>query len=268
VRKLLSLLFTLALGLLTAGCASSATVPASSSTVPGGGSSGAPAIQGDLTVLAAASLTEAFTAAQTTLRTRQPGLALRYSFGGSGALAEQIRAGAPADVIATADLPTMDALVAAGLVDEPQIFARNHLGILVEPGNPQGIRGLADLARGDLIVVLCDENVPAGRYADQVLAAAGVTVKPKSLEPDVKAAVNKVTRGEADATIVYVTDVAAAGATGELVAIPATDNLVASYPIAVVKTTGNRDAAEAFVRAMVSGSGQDALRAHGFLTPR
>lgn len=267
MRKLLFILLTVALPLTAAACGSGTASSSSSTKPPGTAASGTPTIEGQLTVLAAASLTEALTDEQTTLRAEQPTLDLRYSFGGSGALTEQIIAGAPADVIATADTKSMDSLVAKGLVDKPQVFARNQLGILVEPGNPKKITGLADLARDDLLVVLCDENVPAGRYAAQILGLAGVSVKPRSLEPDVKAAVNKVTQGEADATIVYVTDIAAAGAKGELVAIPTADNVIATYPIAVVKATGNRAAAEAFVRTIVRGSGQDALRAHGFGAP-
>jgi molybdate transport system substrate-binding protein len=218
-----------------------------------------------VTVFAAASLTEAFTDIGTALGAGDPSLSVRYSFAGSGALVTQVEQGAPADVVATADTTSMARLVAAGLVETPTTFARNQLQILVAPGNPLGIASLADLARPDLKVVLGDETVPAGKYAAQVLQAAGVTVAPVSKEADVKAAVAKVTLGEADATIVYVTDVAAAGAKGQGVAIPDGQNVVAEYPIAVVKATGNHAGAVAFVDAVVHGSGQDALRQRGFL---
>jgi molybdate transport system substrate-binding protein len=226
-----------------------------------------PKATGDLTVFAAASLTEAFTDLQTALRSSDPDLALTYSFAGSGMLVTQVQQGAPADVVATADKATMQKLVDAGLVEQPTIFAGNELEILVAPGNPLGIKTLQDLARSDIKVVLGDETVPAGRYAAQILGTAGVTVQPVSKETDVKAAVAKVTSGEADATIVYVTDVKAAGSKATGVVIPAADNVVASYPIAVVSATKHHAAAAVFVNEAVSGDGQKALRARGFLPP-
>ena len=227
--------------------------------------SGTQQVSGPVTVFAASSLTEAFTDEQAALKTEQPGLDITYNFAGSGALVTQIQQGAPADVIATADTASMQKLVDAGLVDAPVRFANNKLEILVAPGNPLGIKGLSDLSRGDIKFVTEDEAVPAGRYAAQALSAAGVTTDPVSKEADVKAAVAKVTSGEADATIVYQTDVTAAGAKGEGVEIPDAQNVVATYPIAIVKDTGNRAAAEAFVKAIVSGSGQQALTRRGFL---
>jgi molybdate transport system substrate-binding protein len=219
---------------------------------------------GDVTVFAAASLTEAFTDAQAGLEAHHPGLHITYSFAGSGTLVTQIEQGAPADVIATADRSSMQALLDAGLVEAPRTFARNELQILVAPRNPHHITSLADLAHADLKVVLADGTVPAGRYAAQALRAAGVTVRPVSEEVSVKAAVAKVTSGEADATIAYVTDVAAAGARGEGVTIPADENVVAEYPIAVVKATRHRGAAEAFVASAVSGDVSEALDQRGF----
>jgi molybdate transport system substrate-binding protein len=214
---------------------------------------------GELTVFAAASLTEAFTSADT------HGLDITFSFAGSGALVTQIAQGAPADVIATADLASMRTLHDAGLVEASTTFARNRLAILVAPENPHEVTGLADLADRDLKVVLPDESVPAGKYAAQALGKAGVAVSPVSKELDVKAAVAKVTRGEADATIVYVTDVTAAGDEGEGVEIPEEQNVVAEYPIAIVKATDRHAAAEAFVESAVSGKVHDALEDRGFL---
>ncbi len=232
---------------------------------PGVEATTGPRATGSLTVFAAASLTEAFQDGQTALQAREPDLSVTYSFAGSGALVAQIQQGAPADVIATADTASMTRLTDAGLVETPQIFARNKLEILVAPGNPLGIASLADLAGDGVKLVLGDETVPVGRYAAQALAAAGVTVAPLSKETDVKAAVAKVTLGEADVTIVYATDVAAAGARGQGVAIPDSQNVIAEYPIAVVKGTGNLSGAIAFVDAIVGGTGQDALRGRGFL---
>jgi len=238
--------------------AAPATAAAPSSTVP--------APTGSLTVFAAASLTESFNDLRTALKASAPGLSLTYSFGGSGALVTQVQQGAPADVIATADTPTMQKLTDAGLVEAPLTFARNALEMLVAPGNPKGIKVLADLGRSDLKVVLADDTVPVGKYAAQALQAAGATVRPVSKEPDVKSAVAKVTLGEADATIVYVTDVNAAGTKGQGVDIPAAGNVVAEYPIAVVKATKNRAGAAAFVDTVVRGAGQEALHRRGFLS--
>src|SRR5947209_8163912 len=116
-----------------------------------------------------------------------------------------MRAGAPADVVATADEESMAKLVSAGLVEPPRDFAKNKLQVVVARGDPRAINGLADLARSTLKVVLADPSVPAGKYARQVLDAAHVTVKPVSLELDVKSVLRKVAAGEADAGIVYVT---------------------------------------------------------------
>lgn len=220
---------------------------------------------GSLTVFAAASLTESFNDEQATLKTSDPGLSIKYSFAGSGALVTQIQQGAPADVIATADTASMKKLTDAGLVEKSATFAKNKLEILVAPGNPKGVKTLGDLAKPDLKLVLGDETVPAGKYAAQALKAAGVTVTPVSKEADVKSAVAKVTSGEADAAIVYVTDVDAAGSKGEGVEIPDAQNVTAEYPIAIVKATKNHAAAQAFVDAVVNGSGQAALAKHGFL---
>jgi molybdate transport system substrate-binding protein len=170
-------------------------------------------------------------------------------------------------VIATADTASMQTLADAGLVETPTTFAKNTLEILVAPGNPLGIKTLADLARIDIIFVSEDESVPAGKYAAQILAKAGVTADAVSKEPDVKAAVAKVTNGEADATIVYATDVRAAGSKGQGVPIPDAQNVVAEYPIAIVKGAPHHDAAAAFVEAVANGDGQHALAEHGFLRP-
>ena len=218
-----------------------------------------------VTVFAAASLTEAFNAEKATLAKASGPLDVTYSFAGSGALVTQIQQGAPADVIATADQDSMKKLTDAGLVEVPKTFARNSLEILVAPGNPKSIQGLKDLSRSDLTVVLGDTTVPAGKYAAQILSKAGVSVKPKSLEADVKGAVAKVTTGEADATIAYATDVKAAGAKAQGVSIPVDQNVIASYPIAITKTATHREAAQAFIDQIVSGSGQPALQASGFL---
>ena len=185
-----------------------------------------------------------------------------FSFAGSQQLVAQVTAGAPADVVATADPESMARLVTTGLVAPPTDFAQNSLRIAVGPGHPKAVKGLADLARGNLKVVLADPSVPAGRYARQALDKAGATVKPVSLELDVKAVLRKVFSGEADAGVVYASDVSGAGVTG--IDIPPEHNVVATYPVAVVRTSRNRAAAQAFVDQLLDGAGRDALLAHGF----
>ena len=196
---------------------------------------------------------------------KQTGTAVKVTLGSSGNFFTQIQNGAPADVVATADQASMQTLVAASLVEAPTVFTRNRLEIAVAPGNPKGIKGLADLAAPGLTVVLADASVPAGKFAKQALQKAGVTVTPKSLELDVKSVLQKVAIGEADAGIVYVTDVTAARTSVARVPIPDAQNVIATYPIAVVKASKHHTAAAAFVDEIVAGSGQHALQAQGFL---
>ena len=206
-----------------------------------------------VTVAAAASLADAFESLG----------GATFSFAGSQQLVAQIEAGAPVDVVATADPEAMDRLVRAGLVHPPATFARNRLAIAVEPGNPHRVAGLPDLGRDGLKVVLADPAVPAGRYATQVLERAGVVVRPVSLELDVKAVAAKVAAGEADAGIVYVTDVRPEAR----IDIPDAGNVVATYPVAVVRATGDRARAQAFVDRLLGAAGRSALGAHGFELP-
>jgi molybdate transport system substrate-binding protein len=184
---------------------------------------------------------------------------------GSQALATQIQQAAPADVFASADIANMDKV--KDLVNTPQNFASNLLAIVVEKGNPKDVKGLEDLANPDLKVVLAAEEVPAGKYAKQVLDDAGVSVTPVSQEDNVKAVVTKVSLGEADAGIVYVTDVSAGGDKIEGVDIPEEQNVVATYPIATVKASKAPDKAQAFMDLVLSAEGQQVLKEYGFLPP-
>ena len=170
-------------------------------------------------------------------------------------------------MFASADNANMNKLVAAGLVETPVVFARNKLEIAVAPGNPKHITGLADLAKPGIGVVLEAPGVPAGDYTRGVLGQLHISLTPRSLETDVKSALAKVASGEADATVVYVTDVVAAGASVTGIAIPDSEQPVITYPIAVLKASKNRAAAEAFVLSAVSGDVQKALAAAGFLPP-
>jgi molybdate transport system substrate-binding protein len=226
---------------------------------------GAPASAGEIKVFAAASLTAAFTEFGRRFTAVSGGTRVTFNFAGSQALATQIRQGAPADVFASADVPNMEKV--KNLTGDPKAFAGNRLQIVVERGNPKGIGGLGDLARTDLKVVLAAEEVPAGRYADQVLDRAGVRVSPVSREDSVKAVVTKVSLGEADAGIVYATDVRAGGDEVQGVAIPTGQNVTATYPIATVKASRAPDEAQAFLDLVLSDQGRQVLADHGFLPP-
>ena len=229
---------------------------------PSGGSSGS---SNEIKVFAAASLTAAFTELGQQYTSANGGTKVTFNFAGSQALATQIQQSAPADVFASADLANMDKV--KDLVGTPKSFASNLLAIVVEKGNPKGVKGLDDLGNGDLKVVLAAEEVPAGRYAKQILDKAGVSVTPVSQEDNVKAVVTKVSLGEADAGIVYVTDVSAGGDKVEGVDIPQTENVTATYPIATVKAGKAQDKAQAFMDLVLSDQGQQVLEQFGFLPP-
>lgn len=228
---------------------------------PPSGSSGS---ADEIKVFAAASLTAAFTELGQRY-TAAEGTKVTFNFAGSQALATQIRQGAPADVFASADIPNTDKV--KDLVDTPRNFASNRLQIVVEQGNPKDIKSLQDLANPDLKVVLAAPEVPAGKYARQVLDQAGVTLRPVSQEDNVKAVVTKVSLGEADAGVVYVTDVAAGGDKVEGVDIPEDQNVTATYPIATVKATKAPEAARAFMDLVLSAEGRQVLKEYGFLPP-
>jgi len=217
----------------------------------------------ELSVFAAASLTDAFSELGDQFTAAHPGVTVTFNFAGSNDLVTQLQQGAPADVLATADTKNMDA--AGDLVGAPQAFAANKLAIAVAPGNPIGITGLADLARKDLKVVLAAPEVPAGKYAQEALATAGVSVEPVSLEVSVKGVVTKVSLGEADAGIVYVTDVAAAAGKLDGIAIPDGQNVLATYPIAALAASAHPDDAKAFVDLVLSPEGRRVLADYGFL---
>jgi molybdate transport system substrate-binding protein len=227
-----------------------------------GGSSGS---ANEVKVFAAASLTAAFNELGQQYTSANGGTKVTFNLAGSQALATQIQQGAPADVFASADTTNMDKV--KDLVGTPQNFASNLLQIVVEKGNPKGVKGLDDLAGPDLKVVLAAPDVPAGKYAAEALNKAKVTVKPVSQEDNVKAVVTKVSLGEADAGIVYVTDVTAGGDKVEGVDIPQDQNVTATYPIATVKAGKAQDKAQAFMDLVLSDQGQQVLKKYGFLPP-
>lgn len=224
-------------------------------------------LSGTITVFAASSLTDAYTTIGKEFQKSNPGAMVKLTFGGSSMLVSQIQQGAIGDVFASADQPNMQKLVDARLISgSPSTFAHNRLELVVAAGNPQHVTGLSDLARSGLVVVLCAPTVPCGRYAAQAVQKASVTVKASSQEADVKAVVSKVLLGEADAGIVYVTDVKAAGNRVQGVEIPSALNVVADYPVAVLKDSQNTVLAKAFISYLL-GDGQRTLTRYGFTSP-
>jgi len=225
-------------------------------------------LSGSLVASAAASLQGAFTDMKSAFELAHPDVTVTVNFGASSTLAQQIIDGAPIDVFASADEANMAKVSDAKLLsDAPTLFATNSLEIIVRKGNPSKIASLSDISKPGLIYVTCAPQVPIGTYSAQVLQKAGVTVAPASLEPDVKSIVAKVTAGEADAGIVYATDVSATQGAAEGVVIPTDVNVTAHYPIAAVSTSTNRTAAQAWI-AFVSGTeGQAILKNYGFGSP-
>jgi molybdate transport system substrate-binding protein len=222
-------------------------------------------VTGTITVFAAASLTAAFKDEGTAFQAKHPTASVTFNFAGSASLVTSINNGAPADVFASADAPNMQKVVTAGNVTgQPANFATNKLQIVVPAGNPKGIKGLSDLANPATVVILCAPAVPCGNYANQALTKAGVKVTAKSQEQDVNAVVSKVSLGEADAGIVYVTDVKSAGAKVHGVDIPDDQNVIATYPIATVKGGSNPTGGYAFIDFLLSIPGQAILANYGF----
>jgi molybdate transport system substrate-binding protein len=232
------------------------------------GSDAASPEKGDIVVFAASSLTEAFKEIGTAFHAANPNTNVTFNFAGSSDLVTQIGQGAPADVFASADDSNMKKLIDAGEASAtPVAVAKNTFEIIVEKGNPKGVAAVADLAKPGLIVVLCAPTVPCGKGAATILANAKVVVTPKSLEDKVKGVVTKVTAGEADAGIVYVTDVKAAGDKAAGVEIPANVNTVSKYPMVVTKAAKNAQGAQAFIAFVAGPQGQAILASHGFLKP-
>jgi molybdate transport system substrate-binding protein len=229
--------------------------------------SGSASLSGDLTVLAAASLTESFTTLGKQFEAAHPGVEVTFGFAASSTLATQIASGAPADVFASASATNMDAVVAAGAAADPKTFATNVMEIAVPPDNPGKVTGVDSLAGADVKTALCQPQVPCGTTAQQVFTDAKVTITPVTLEPDVKSVLSKVQLGEVDAGVVYVTDVLAAGDKVKGVQIPDDVNASTSYPIAALTKSANAATAAAFVEYVLSPAGSSVLAAAGFQQP-
>ncbi|QNN51675.1 molybdate ABC transporter substrate-binding protein [Nocardioides mesophilus] len=225
-------------------------------------------LSGELTVLAAASLTETFTELARTFEDAHPGTTVSVSFDSSATLAEQVLQGAPADVLATADQRTMGTVVDGDAVaGSPRVFATNRLALVVPADNPAGISTFADLDRPSVDYVVCVPSAPCGALTTTVLQEQDITHPPASEEVDVKAVLSKVELDEADAGIVYTTDAVAAGDKVRAIEVPGADRTSTVYPIAVLSGSAEPALARAWVQLVLSADGQRVLRAAGFGTP-
>jgi molybdate transport system substrate-binding protein len=257
--------------LLVVGCSSSSKPSAgargASTAATSGVPSSAPVVSGTVTVFAAASLQGTFTMLARQFEAAHPGVTVKLNFGASSALALQINQGAPADVFASASVKNMTQVTDAGGASTPTNFVKNVMEIAVPPSNPARVTALADLAKSGVQVALCQAQVPCGATAAEVFTNARLTVKPVTLEADVKSTLAKVELNEVDAGMVYVTDVRAAGSKVKGIEIPADVNASTSYPIAVLTKAANSTAAQAFTAYVLSSQGQRVLAAAGFDRP-
>jgi molybdate transport system substrate-binding protein len=251
-----------AVALSVAACSASSPAHA-----PAGGGSWSAPLSGSIRVFAAASLTEAFGTLGKRFQASHPATTVTLSFGASSTLATQITQGAPADVFASAAPKNMDTVVRAGDASAPVVFAKNSMEIAVPPANPARITAVADLARSGVKVALCQPQVPCGAAAAALFGRAKITVKPVTLEADVKSTLAKVRLGEVDAGVVYVTDVKAAGSDVLGVPITAAVNASTAYPIAALTTAKNPLLAQAFLAYVRSTKGQAVLTQAGFSAP-
>jgi molybdate transport system substrate-binding protein len=259
VKKVLA---AIALTAMLAACGDSSAEPPAASTPSG------PGVTGNLTVLAAASLTESFNRIGKDFEAANPGVKVTLSYGGSSSLAQQITSGAPADVFASASPATMKTVTDAGDASgDPTVFVRNQLVIAVPKGNPKGIKGLSGLTGAGLKVALCAEQVPCGAAAKKALDAAGVKLTPVTEEQDVKAALSKVKLGEVDAALVYRTDAKAAVGDVEGIEFPESAGAINDYPIVALKNAPNPAAAAAFVAFVQTEPELKVLTDAGFQKP-
>ncbi|MEU8246685.1 molybdate ABC transporter substrate-binding protein [Nonomuraea sp. NPDC048916] len=244
------------------GCGSGAPATSTGSTpAPAGGGAG------EVTVFAAASLTGTFTELGKIFEAAHPGTTVRFNFGSSATLAQQIAQGAPADVFAAASPATMKIVTDASPAGTPATFVRNKLQIAVPADNPAKVDELKDLTDSEVKVALCAEQVPCGAAAVKALDAAGLKVTPVTLEQDVKATLTKVELGEVDAALVYRTDVIASAGKVRGISFPEADQAINDYPIAALAKAPAGDLAQRFVDLVLSRQGKDVLTKAGFEAP-
>ncbi|NUS10997.1 MAG: molybdate ABC transporter substrate-binding protein [Streptomyces sp.] len=267
-RRMMQVTGVGAAALLALSACSSSDDDSSKGSGSAASASSSPKLSGEVTVFAAASLKESFETLGKEFEQAHPGTKVTFSFGGSDALAASITGGAPADVFASASPKTMKIVTDAGdNATDPATFVRNQLEIATLPGNPDKVASLKDLTNKDLKVVLCDKTVPCGAAAEKALTASKLKLTPVSYEEDVKSALNKVVLKEADAAVVYKTDVKAAGDKVEGVEFPESADAINDYPITLLKESKNTDTAKAFIALVQSAEGQKVLTAAGFLQP-
>jgi len=266
MKRLLGTVAAVAALALAAGCGGNSGNDAGSGSgsSPSGTSGG---VTGTVTVFAAASLTESFTTLGKQFEAAHPGTTVKFNFGASSSLAENINQGAPADVFASASSKNMKQVVDAGGASDSKTFANNVMQIAVPPDNPANVSQVTDLANPKIKVALCQPEVPCGTVAQEVFKKADVTVKPVTQGADVKAVLTTVQLGEVDAGMVYKTDVQAAGTKVKGIEIPADQNASTSYPIAALSKAPNAAGAAAFVDYVLSPDGEKVLEQAGFASP-
>jgi molybdate transport system substrate-binding protein len=263
--RTMALAGVLTLALLT-GCGSGSESSSASSSPAGSSASSGPT--GKLTVFAAASLKGTFTQIREQFKTDNPGADVEFNFAGSSDLVTQLTQGAPADVFASADTKNMDKAKAANLLSgDPVNFASNTLTIVVGPGNPKHINSFGDLAKAGNTVVVCAPQVPCGSATKTIEDSTGVKLAPVSEESSVTDVLNKITTGQADAGLVYVTDAISAGDKVTAVPFPESSGAVNVYPIATLAQSGNPDLAKKFIDYVTGEIGQKVLSAAGFAKP-
>lgn len=261
-RRLIALAAMTAVAVAATACSTSSASSVGTTTTK-------PKLTGSIIVSAASSLIGTFGQLGTEFQSAHPGATITFNFGSSGALVTQITQGAPADVFASASTKDMTTAQSSGDIDgKPVIFARNTLEIVVKPGNPLGITSLADLNKAS-VVALCASSAPCGAAADTVLQQNGISISTSkvTLGTDAKSTLEQVTSGGADAAIVYVTDAKTVGDAGQRVPIPAAQNIITSYPMALVKGTTNAGLGSAWIDYVAGPEGQKVLRAAGFPPP-
>ena len=226
-------------------------------------------LQGTITVSAASSLSDSFVEIASAFRKQNPKVKIRFNFGSSSSLVAQIQAGAPSDVIASADLSNLEKLIKSGEVASagyPKIFAHNQMAIAVKPGNPLKIKTVSDLKNAKFLS-LCGATVPCGQYGATVLKLARLNIDESKITRavDAKSALNAVRIGDADAAIVYLSDVLSAKKSVTLVKVPKALNVDAIYGVALLHNSNNREVAVAFIDFLLSVKGQELLQSFGFI---
>jgi molybdate transport system substrate-binding protein len=247
---------------VAAGCSSG-----NGSTNAGSSPTANSSVKGGITVFAAASLQGAFTTIGNQFEAAHPGTTVKFSFGASSSLAQEITSGSPADVFASASPQNMDEVTAAGDASKPVTFAKNVMEVAVPPSNPADVTSVNDLANSSVKTALCQPQVPCGFTAAKVFSNAKITVTPVTQQPDVKSVLTQVELNNVDAGMVYVTDVMAAGSKVKGIKIPANENASTAYPIATINSSQNKSTAQAFSAYVASPAGQKVLTADGFEKP-